>query len=344
MNIKKIGSGTYKIHGNVSVLSCAAVVGDMEKKGPLGHCFEHYSSDEYFGQDSFEKAESYMQKEAMKYAVEKSGYTAEDIEFIFAGDLLNQCIGSNYSVRDTAIQFFGLYGACSTMAEGLILGAMAIDGGFASRVIAMTSSHFCSAERQFRFPLEYGAVRPRSAQWTVTGAGCVVLGCEKTFPRIRHVCPGAVCDMGIKDMGNMGAAMAPAAALTLKRFLDDTGTTPEDYDLILSGDLGEVGYDLLKNLLSHDNIFLGNNYDDCGRLIYDRKTQDVHSGGSGCGCSASVLTRYVLPKMRCREYNNVLFMTTGALMSPISSLQGETIPGIAHLVHLQNDGEVEAQA
>ncbi len=332
---KKIGTGTYVFQNPVEVSAFASIVGQKEKEGPLGKYFSKYSYDEYFKQDSFEKAESFMQKEVLNDVIQKEQISPQDIDFIFAGDLLNQCAGSNFSVRDTPVQFFGLYGACSTMAEGTILAAMAIDGDFAQRAIALTSSHFCSAERQFRFPLEYGSQRTPSSQWTVTGSGCVLLSKSKNKenPHIKDCCPGVVCDMGVTDMNNMGAAMAPAAALTIRRYFDDTKTKPEDYDLIVTGDLGKEGKEMLKILLKKDGISFGKEYDDCGTMIYDCEKQDVHSGGSGCGCSASVLTAYILPNMIKKKYKEVLFITTGALMNPNTSLQGESIPGIAHLVH-----------
>ena len=332
---KKIGTGTYVFQNPVEVSAFASIVGQKEKEGPLGKYFSKYSYDEYFKQDSFEKAESFMQKEVLNDVIQKEQISPQDIDFIFAGDLLNQCAGSNFSVRDTPVQFFGLYGACSTMAEGTILAAMTIDGDFAQRAIALTSSHFCSAERQFRFPLEYGSQRTPSSQWTVTGSGCVLLSKSKNKenPHIKDCCPGVVCDMGVTDMNNMGAAMAPAAALTIRRYFDDTKTKPEDYDLIVTGDLGKEGKEMLKILLKKDGISFGKEYDDCGTMIYDCEKQDVHSGGSGCGCSASVLTAYILPNMIKKKYKEVLFITTGALMNPNTSLQGESIPGIAHLVH-----------
>ncbi len=332
---KKIGTGTYVFQNPVEVCAFASIVGQKEKEGPLGKYFTKYSYDEYFKQDSFEKAESFMQKEVLNDVIQKEQISPQDIDFIFAGDLLNQCAGSNFSVRDTPVQFFGLYGACSTMAEGTILAAMTIDGDFAGRAIALTSSHFCSAERQFRFPLEYGSQRTPSSQWTVTGSGCVMLSKSqnKANPHIKDCCPGVVCDMGVTDMNNMGAAMAPAAALTIKRYFDDTKTKPSDYDLIVTGDLGCEGKEMLRILLKKDGISFGKEYDDCGTMIYDCENQDVHSGGSGCGCSASVLTAYILPNMIKKKYKEVLFITTGALMNPNTSLQGESIPGIAHLVH-----------
>ncbi len=334
MSQKKLGSGTFQLQNPPVISASAAIVGRKEKEGPLGAFFEHWQTDEYCGEDSFEKAESFLQKEAMKYAFEKAKISEKNIDFVFAGDLLNQCIGSNYSLRDSGVQFFGLYGACSTMAEGLILSSMAIDGGFADRCVSLTSSHFCSSERQYRFPLEYGGFRPQSSQWTVTGAGCAVVAKSGKGVKINRFCPGAIIDMNITDMANMGAAMAPAAALTLKRFLDDTKTVPDDYDLILSGDLGKIGSKLLRELLKTDNIILGSNYSDCGCLIFDPKKQDVHSGGSGCGCVASVLCGYILPQMMQGTWKKVLVMATGALMSPTSMMQGESIPGIAHLVEL----------
>ncbi len=334
MSQKKLGSGTYQLTQSAVILSSAAMVGRKEKEGPLGKHFDHWQTDEYCGEDSFEKAESFLQKEAMKYALEKAKVSEKDIDFVFAGDLLNQCIGSNYNLRDSSVQFFGLYGACSTMVEGLILSSIAIDGGFADRCAAVTSSHFCSSERQYRFPLEYGGFRPQSAQWTVTGSGCAVVASEGKGVKITRICPGAMIDMNITDMANMGAAMAPAAALTLKRFFDDTATGPDDYDLILSGDLGKIGSTLLIELMKTDHINLGKNYKDCGCMIFDPARQDVHSGGSGCGCIASVLCGYILPQMQKKRWKKVLVMGTGALMSPTSMMQGESIPGIAHLVEL----------
>ena len=314
--------------------SFAAVVGRKEREGPLGDYFDHWERDEYCGENSFEKAESHLQKEAMRYAFEEAEISEKDLDLVFAGDLLNQCISSNYSLRDSSVQFFGLYGACSTMVEGLILSSIAIDGGFVERCAAVTSSHFCSSERQYRFPLEYGGFRPQSSQWTVTGAGCAVLSSSGEGLKILRACPGAIIDMNITDMANMGAAMAPAAALTLKRFFDDTATGPEDYDLILSGDLGRIGSALLVELMKTDQIELGNNYRDAGCMIFDPKVQDVHSGGSGCGCIASVLCGYILPEMKKGTWKHVLALGTGALMSPTSIMQGESVPGIAHLIEI----------
>lgn len=335
--MKKLGIGTYRPENPVGILNYQAFVGQKEKEGPLGAYFDFYNNDEYFGQDTYEKAEAFMQKEVINSVIHQSKISTADIDFVFAGDLLNQCIGSNYGVRGLDMQYFGVYGACSTMVETLILASMSIDGGFARKALAVTSSHFCTAERQFRFPLEYGSQRAPMAQWTVTGAGCVLLSKEVPdgTPKIAAFCPGTICDFGINDSNNMGAAMAPAAASTLKKFFNDTATTPDDYDIIVTGDLGVVGEELLKKVLSKEGICLGTNYQDCGTMIYHLQNQDVHAGGSGCGCCASVLCGYLLPAMQYKKlYKNILVVATGALMSTVSTQQGESIPGIAHLIHI----------
>lgn len=334
--MKKMGKRTYLPSSTVTVGAWQAIVGQKEKEGPLGRYFDLFSNDEYFGQKTYEKAEAQMQKEAMNRVFEKANLRDEDVDFIFAGDLLNQCVGSAYGSRDRGAGYFGLYGACSTVIEAAIIASMAIDGGFAKRAVAITSSHFCAAERQYRYPLNYGSVRPPSAQWTVTGAGCLLLTDEDTpnMPKISAFCPGTIIDMGISDINNMGAAMAPAAADTLKRYFKDTKTSPDSYDLILTGDLGSIGHELVKTLLDRENITLGANYLDCGMIIFDADKQDVHAGGSGCGCCASVLAAYVLPMMRTGLYKNVLVAATGALMSPTTNQQGESIPAISHLIRL----------
>ena len=277
-----------------------------------------------------------MQKDAVGKALSKAGLTTGDIQYIFAGDLLNQCISSAYGLRDLQIPFVGLYGACSTMAESLSMASIFTAAGACTNAVAVTSSHFCSAERQFRFPLEYGGVRTPTAQWTVTGSGSVVVGSHLNGPYVNMVTIGKIQDMGIKDLNNMGAAMAPAAADTIKCFLEDTGKKPEDFDMILTGDLGLVGSELLVKLLLKDDIDISKKHQDCGLLIYDLEKQDVHAGGSGCGCSGSVLCSYILNNMQNGAINDVLFVATGALMSTTSVQQGESIPGIAHLVYLSN--------
>ena len=255
---------------------------------------------------------------------------------MLAGDLLNQCAGSAYAVRGVAAPFFGLYGACSTMAESLGLAALLVDGGYFESAAAATGSHFCSAERQFRYPLEYGGVRTPTAQWTVTGAGCVVLSREGAGPYVTRFTPGRIVDAGIKDMANMGAAMAPAAYDTLKRHFEQTGRGPDYYDVVLTGDLGRLGQEILRDLFAADGVDLGPNYMDCGVLIYDIERQDTHCGGSGCGCSASVLTGHFLRGMRDGLWRRVLFAATGALMSPTTAQQGESIPAICHAVAIES--------
>ncbi len=334
--MKKTGKSTYIPSSAVTVGAWQAIVGQKEKEGPLGKYFDLYSNDEYFGQETYEKAEAQMQKEAMNRVFEKANLRDEDVDFIFAGDLLNQCVSSAYGSRDRGAGYFGLYGACSTVIEAAIIAAMTIDGSFAKRAVAITSSHFCTAERQYRYPLNYGSVRPPSAQWTVTGSGCLLLTDEDipNMPKISAFCPGTIIDMGISDINNMGAAMAPAAADTLKKYFRDTKTSPDSYDLILTGDLGSIGHELVKTLLERENISLGANYLDCGMMIFDADNQDVHAGGSGCGCCASVLAAYVLPQMQAGLYKNVLVAATGALMSPTTNQQGESIPAISHLIRL----------
>jgi len=331
---KKVGNQTILFQNDVCISSYASVVGKKEGEGPLANGFDKVYNDELIGEDSFEKAESRLQTTAVETAIQKSGMTENQIDYIFAGDLLNQCIGSAYGLKDFAIPFIGLYGACSTMALSLALASLFIECGAAKHTMAVTSSHFCSAERQFRFPLEYGGQRTPTAQWTVTGSGAALLSSGKNGPRINAITFGKINDLGVKDISNMGAAMSPAAAETIKAFLDDTKTSPKDYDLILTGDLGRVGTDLLYELLLKDNISITQNHNDCGLMIFDIERQDVHAGGSGCGCSASVLCSKILNEFKNGKYKNILFCATGALMSPTSTLQGQAIPSIAHLVNI----------
>ena len=272
-----------------------------------------------------------MQADALRLALQKGGLTAEDVDCVFAGDLLNQNIGATFALRDFHSPFYGVYGACSTMGETLALAATAIAGGSAAIAAAQTSSHFCTAERQYRSPLPYGSPRSPTAQWTATAAGCCILGAQSEGPYITQITRGQIVDMGVTDMTNMGAAMAPAAFDTLRAVFRDTGTTPKDYDLIVTGDLGAVGSDILTELFRREGTAL-DNYTDCGLLLYDRKKQDMHAGGSGCGCSAAVLNGYLLEGMRQGRWRRLLFAPTGALLSPTSSFQGESIPGICHAV------------
>lgn len=327
---------TVTLSNPVTVETSAAIGGVKEEDGPLGGCFDILLEDDRFGEESWEKAESKMQREVYLCALNKANLAANDIDYILAGDLLNQCIGSSFGLRESGRAFFGLYGACSTMAESLMLGSFLVSGGFASHVAAVTSSHFATAERQFRNPLEYGGQRTPSAQWTATAAGCAILGSapKAGAAQITKLTAGRIVDLGIKDANNMGAAMAPAAADTLQHFFEDTQTTPQDYDLIVTGDLGKVGYDILVDLMGRNGYNMGDAYTDCGLLIYDRERQDVHAGGSGCGCSASVLCGHILPQIQKGIYNRILFCATGALMSTTSSQQGESIPGICHLLEM----------
>ncbi len=331
------GKYTIVLSGRPRVLGYASVVGKKEGDGPLGSGFDAVFSDARLGEKTWEKAESRLQKEALDRTLDKAGYSPSQVQVLFTGDLLNQNIASTFGVRETNIPLLNQFGACSTMAQTLCLAALFVDSGAADVALAVTSSHFCTAERQFRFPLEYGGQRPPTSQWTVTGAGSVLVGMGGGGVRIASVCIGRIVDLGIRDMNNMGAAMAPAAADTLLRFLEDTDTSSDEYDFIATGDLGAEGSALFKMILASEGRPLGDNHLDCGMLIFDRETQDVHAGGSGCGCAASVLCSYILGNMERGVWKNGLFMATGAMMSPTSSQQGESIPGIAHLIHLQRD-------
>ena len=334
---KRVGKRTVILEKKPYIIGYGSVVGKMEYEGPLGDEFDAHDDDSRFGEDSYEKAESLLQKIALETAMRKANKNETDVNTVFAGDLLNQCIGSYFGLRSMGIPSIGLYGACSTMTLGLSLASVLIESGGADCAAAVTSSHFCSAERQYRFPLEYGAVRPQTAQWTVTGSGATLLSNEKCQgkPYINAVTFGEIEDLGVTDSNNMGAAMAPAAASTIKHFFDDTNTTPKDYDLIMTGDLGKVGSDLLYELLEPNGIDIRCRHSDCGLIIYDRNRQDVHAGGSGCGCSAAVLNSFVMHRFESGDFKNILFLSTGALMSPTSSMQGESIPGIAHLVNIK---------
>ena len=332
-----IGTQSVRFDAPPSILSFAAIGGKKEQEGPLASYFDFLSSDTTFGQKSWEKAESELQKRALDTALHKLDVKYKDLDALFAGDLLNQCIGSSFGLRDFSIPFFGLYGACSTMAEGMSLAAMLVDGGFASYAAALTSSHFCSAERQYRNPLEYGGQKPPTAQWTTTGSGAVILSRKGTGPFITHVTTGKVVDKGITDANNMGAAMAPAAYATLHAHFEETGRSPDFYDLIVTGDLGSLGKEIVTDFFQRDGIDLRGRYDDCGVLLFDPTTQDVHAGGSGCGCSAVVLTGHLLREMRRGTYRNLLFCGTGALHSPTATMQGESIPGICHAVAITTE-------
>ncbi len=318
----------------VVVVSSASAVGRKEHEGPLSGCFDLHDIEEKFGMKTWEEAESQMQHLALNTALAKIKLHPSDVDVLFAGDLQNQCVGSTFGVKNYEIPYFGLFGACSTFAEGIILAALAIDNGSAKTAAVSASSHFCSAERQFRVPLEYGGQRTPTAQRTVTGAGVFILGEGGEGPRVTGLLPGIICDKGITDVSNMGAAMAPAAFDTLTRYFEAMRTGPGDYDLILTGDLGEEGHSLLIEYMGRAGYDMRKNYNDCGLLIYANSASDTHCGGSGCGCSATVMSGYIYGRMKRKEIGRMLYIATGALMSPTSSLQGKSIPSIAHLVEI----------
>lgn len=335
MASKRNGKQTVKIQNPPSILAVASIVGPKEGDGPLKLYFDEIIDDELWGEKTWEKAESKLMRETFSKVLEKAEKVPGDIQYVIAGDLLNQCIATSFGLRESGIPFFGIYGACSTICESLSIGTMLIDGEYADSVACMTSSHFCSAEKQFRFPLELGNQRTPTSQWTVTGAGGAVLSNNGTGPYITYVTTGKIVDMGIKDANNMGAAMAPAAADTILNHFKDTGLKPDYYDLILTGDLGHVGMAICNELLKREGCDIAERYNDCGVMIFDRKRQDAHAGGSGCGCSATVFAGFVYQEIQKGNLNNVLFVATGALLSPTSTQQGESIPSIAHAVSIQ---------
>ena len=346
------GTSSISFQNPVFVQSCASVVSRKEGEGPLGAYFDTICEDPMFGTDTWEAAESTLQKQAALLAIKKNGLTCSDIQLLFAGDLLAQTSASSFGTADLKIPFYGLFGACSTMGESLSLGSMCIDGGYGKYILCATSSHFASAEKEFRFPLAYGNQRPLSATWTVTGSGaCVLSGTlpvpeipEKTDPlisaegcvQITGLTTGKLIDFGLKDSLNMGGCMAPAACDTIYRNFCDFDRTPDDYDAIFTGDLGAVGKRILLDLLKEKGYDIESIYQDCGLLIFDGETQDTHSGGSGCGCSASVLAAYILPELAKGTWKKVLFVPTGALLSKTSFNEGDSIPGIAHAVVLEH--------
>lgn len=332
---RRIGNRTILFESRPSFVGYGSVVGQKEHDGPLGEEFDSFSDDCRFGEKTFEKAESRLQKIAVESALRRAGINESNIDIIFAGDLLNQCIGSSFGLRSMGIPFIGLYGACSTMALSLSTAAMAIECGAANYTASVTSSHFCSAERQYRFPLEYGCQRTPTAQWTATASGASILTRAENKPYIAAVTVGQIEDLGVTDANNMGAAMAPSAASTLKAYFEDTATRPDDYDMIFTGDLGVIGTELLYELLDNEGINLRRIHKDCGIMMFDIERQDVHAGASGCGCSASILNSYIMHRFENNTYNNILFMSTGALLSPTSSMQGESIPGISHLINIK---------
>ena len=335
----KRGRRSFLLPSHPVITDWASVAGKKEGQGPLAHTFDVTSQDSYFGQKTWEQAEKVMQQTALDTLLKKAGLKEEDLDIVFSGDLLNQCIGSSFSLRNTGIPHIGLYGACSTMAESLLVSAMTVDGGYADRVAALTSSHFASSERQYRFPLGYGGQRTPTAQWTVTGSGAALLCSQGKGPVVTACTVGTVTDLGIKDANNMGAAMAPAAFSTIRQHFEDLSTGPEEYDLIVTGDLGQLGKELLLELARKDGLSLGGKLADCGTLVFDNTTQDVHAGGSGCGCSAITLCGYLLGELKKGKMKKILFCGTGALLSPTSTQQGLPIPGVCHAVAIAQSNE-----
>ncbi|MDR1616837.1 MAG: stage V sporulation protein AD [Syntrophomonadaceae bacterium] len=333
---KKKGTQTVVFARPPGISSWASIVGPKEGAGPWGSYFDWRLNDYLFGEETWEKAESKLLRETVKLAISKGNYQESDMELLIAGDLLNQTIASNFAARDLALPLLGIFGACSTIAEGLIIGAMLIDGDCIQRLVAAASSHHYTAERQFRLPTEQGTQKPPTAQWTATAAGAAVLdGLAAAGPRITAVTIGRVVDMGITDAADMGSAMAPAAVDSIKRHLRDMGRPLSYYDLVVTGDLGRIGKTMAEKLLSHEGIEPYSNYKDCGVSLFGLKQSGVNAGASGCGCSASMLCGPLLKKITDGDIHKLLFVATGALMSPLSSWQGESIPGIAHAVAIE---------
>ena len=348
MNQKRYGEHTVVFENPPRILSTANIVGDMEGEGPLGSAFDMVLTDDTWGEDSFEKAECKMFEQAVRLALTKVNWDTKMLNCLLGGDLLNQIITANYAARQLGVPFLGLYGACSTMAESLLVGSMLVDGGFAQRLACAASSHFSTAERQYRYPLEMGTTTPPTAQRTVTGVGAMILADEPLAEQQRgpavfrniHIESGTigkVVDMGISDAANMGAAMAPAACSTIVTHLADLGRQPSYYDAIITGDLGSFGSEMLHELCMDEGIDIASRHRDCGTLIFDPARQNVNCGGSGCGCSAVVLSAHLLHFIEKGTWKRILFMATGALMSPNATMQGETIPGIAHAVVIERD-------
>ena len=336
MNKKHRENQTIHFKNKPIIIGNYSIVGPKEGEGPFGEYFDYVMKKDDFNEKTYEKAERKMIEHAVMGAVTKAKLTPNQIDMFLAGDLLNQIISSSYAARQFDMTYIGVFGACSTMAESLALGACFVDAGHFNNVACATVSHFSTAERQFRYPLELGNQRPPTAQWTVTGSGCSILSNEGTGPRITAATFGKVTDYGICDVNNMGAAMAPAAMNTMIAHFKDTNTTPQDYDLIVTGDLGKLGVEILIDLMEENGYKLGINYCDCGQLIFDR-SQSVLMGGSGCGCSASMLNGFIMEKIRQGEYKKVLFIATGALLSTLSCQQGDSIPCIAHAVVIENE-------
>ena len=337
MKSKRIGKRTVKMQNKPTIISTACVAGPKEGEGPLKDYFDLVLTDDLYGEKTWELAESKMVQTATESAIQKAGKKPEDIDFMIGGDLINQIVPSSFAAREVGIPFLGIYGACSTMAEGLCISSMLVDGGFANLSVSGASSHYCTAERQFRFPLGLGNQKPMTAQWTVTGAGSALIMPNGEGPKVKYVTIGKVIDEGIDDANNMGAAMAPAAIDTIYSYFDDTKDDPNSFDLIATGDLGKLGKQITEDFLKQRGVDISKVYTDCGVEIFDLKSQDVHCGGSGCGCSATVFTGYIYDKLIKKEFNKVMLVSTGALLSPTSTLQKQTIPCIAHAVVIVNE-------
>jgi len=332
--LQKLGKQTIKFDNPPTILDCASIVGPKEAQGPLAEYFDQTLEDEFWGEKTWEKAESKIIKETVNTVISKSGVPSDQIDLMIAGDLLNQCISSSFGLREANIPFLGVFGACSTFVESMCIGSICVES-FAKNVLCATSSHFCSAEKQFRFPLELGNQRTPTAQWTVTGSGAAIITQSGMGPYITHITPGKIIDMGIKDANNMGAAMAPAFCETLITHFLDTGRSPNYYDAIISGDLGHVGKEIAIDIAKARGYNIKPNYNDCGVLIFDKEKQDTHSGGSGCGCCGSVFSGYFFKQLKAKKIKKVLLIATGALMNSTSSQQGESIPGIAHAISIE---------
>lgn len=335
---KNRGKQSYIFENPPVIAAWSSIVGKKEGEGPLCTHYDKILTDPYCGEKTWEQAEKKLQQLSFSCLMSKSGYCHSDIRLVLSGDLLNQCVGSSQSIKNSGLAHLGLYGACATMAEGLLIGAMLVDGGFVDNVVAMSSSHFAASERQYRFPLDYGGQRTRTAQWTVTGAGSVLLQNCGTGPRITSCTVGTIIDRGVKDANNMGAAMAPAALETIKAHFSDLNRSADYYDLIVTGDLGQIGKQLLIQLAQTENLAITANLTDCGCLVFDNTCQDVHAGGSGCGCSAVGLCGYLLDNIQSGRYRRVLFCGTGALLSPTSIQQGLSIPGVCHAISIECEG------
>lgn len=316
------------------IRSHACIAGQKEGEGPMGACFDRIEEDPYFGEKTWEQAESRMQADTLQLALEKAELPPSFLDCIVAGDLVNQCTSSTFALRSLGVPFLGVYGACSTMAESLLTAALLVDGGAFRNAAAVTSSHFSTAERQFRFPLSYGGQRTPTSQWTCTASGAVVVSSGGEGAGILGGCIGKIVDYGITDANDMGSAMAPAAADTIFRYLQDTHTTPQDYDMIVTGDLGNIGSALLLKLLNAQGVDISAQHHDCGAMMFDEHSQDTHAGGSGCGCAASLLCGHFLPLLERGQLRRILFAATGALLSPMTTQQGGSVPGISHLLEI----------